>query len=180
MSNPNPQPNPKPQPIPVEKITTAGFRWPEFSAGFRKQWHGEIRLLLRGHSGGKTFTAVDYPDGLRSDVHFWKEMRLWAAMAKAYADLGGDSVKDLAADLLGASSDSSKNKQAALALCLAMDAPEVLELALAGVADMRERIGAEPAEWAKEHLKAAGMSPEEIETVAARFSYSKWPGAATP
>jgi hypothetical protein len=168
-----------PKPIPVEKITTAGFRWPEFSKEFRKKWHTEIRMLLRGHSGGKTFKAVDYPDGLRSDVHFWKEMRLWAAMAKAYADLGGDRVQDLAADLLRASTGSSKNKQADLALCLAMDAPEVLELALAGVADMRARIGAEPAEWAKEHLKATGVSPEQIEEYAAKFAYSKWPGAST-
>ena len=136
-------------------------------------------MLLGGNTGGKTFKVVAYPDGLRSDVHFWKEMRLWAAMAKAYADLGGDRVQDLAADLLRASTGSSKNKQADLALCLAMDATEVLELALAGVSDMRERIGGEPAEWAKEHLKAAGMSPEEIETVAARFAYSKWLGTST-
>lgn len=106
-------------------------------------------------------------------------MRLWAAMAKAYAELGGDAVKDLAADLLHASSGDSKNKQADDALGIALEAPEVVELALAGVADMRARLGAEPSEWAKEHLKATGMSREEIEKYAAECSYSDWPGAAT-
>jgi hypothetical protein len=169
-----------PKPIPVKQITTAGFRWPEFSPGFRKKWHGEIRLLLRGHSGGKTFNAVDYPDGFRGDVHFWKEMRVWAAMAKAYADLGGDAVKGLAKALLSASTGDSDDTQISDALRIAKDAPEVLELALAGVADMRARIGAEPSECAKEHLKAAGVSPEQIEKDAARFSYSSWPGASPP
>ena len=136
-------------------------------------------MLLRGHSGGKAFKVVDYPDCFRSDVDYWSEMRLWAAMAKAYAELGGDAVKDLAADLLHASSGDSKNKQADNALRIAMEAPEVLELALAGVADMRARLGAEPAEWAREHLKTVGMSPEQIEKYAAECSYANWPGAAT-
>ena len=169
--------DPNPEPIPLKQIATAGFRWPEFSPGFRKRWHTEIRILLRGHSGGKVFKVVDYPDGFRSDVHFLSEMRIWAAMAKTYADLGGDSVKDLAKTLLSALTDDSGDKQVSDALRNAKDAPEVLELALAGVADMRARIGAEPSEWAKEHLKAAGLSPEQIEKDAARFSYSNWPGA---
>ena len=169
----------KSKPIPIEKITTAGFRWPDFSPEFRKHWHTEIRMLLRGHSGGKAFKVVDYPDCFRSDVDFWSEMRLWAAMAKAYAELGGDAVKDLAADLLHASSGDSKNKQADDALDIALEAPEVVELALAGVADMRARLGAEPSEWAKEHLKTVGMSPAQIEKYAAECSYANWPGAAT-
>jgi len=103
--------DPNPEPIPLKQIATAGFRWPEFSPGFRKRWHTEIRILLRGHSGGKVFKVVDYPDGFRSDVHFWSEMRIWAAMAKTYADLGGDSVKDLAKTLLSALTDDSGDKR---------------------------------------------------------------------
>ena len=53
------------------------------------------------------------------------------------------------------------------------------KVSLGSVALRRARIGTEPSEWAKEHLKAVGMSPEEIETVAARFSYSDWPEAAS-
>lgn len=172
--------NPNQKPIPVKQIATSGFRWPEFSPGFRQKWHTGIRMLLRGHSGGKVFKLIEYPDGFRSDVHFWKEMRIWAAMAKAYADLGGDSVKDLGKALLFALTDDADDKQIPHALRNAKDAPEVLELALAGVADMRARIGAEPSEWAKEHLKAAGVSPGQIEKDAARFSYSNWPGASPP
>jgi len=168
-----------PKLVPRNQIRTTGYRWPDFSKEFRKQWHTEMRLLLRGNTGGKVFKVVDYPDCFRSDVNFWSEMRLWAAMAQAYTALGGDRVKGLAEALLNASSGNSKNRQADDALRVAMDTPEVLELALAGVADMRERIGAEPSEWAKEHLKAKGISPEQVEEYAARFSYSSWPGAST-
>ena len=135
-------------------------------------------MLLRGHSGGKAFKVVDYPDCFRSDVDFWSEMRLWAAMAQAYAALGGDGVTGLASELLHVSSGDSKNKQADDALRIAMDAPEVIALALAGVADMRQRIGAEPSEWAKEHLAASGVVPEQAEKLAAESGYSNWPGAA--
>jgi len=169
----------QPKPIPFKQISTAGFRWPAFSKEFTKLWHTEMRRLLRGNSGGAIFKAVDFPDGFRSDVHFWKEMRLWAAMAYAYADLGGDAVKDLSKDLLATSAGDTKNLEAAVTFRLALEVPDVLKMALAGVADMRARLGAEPSEWAKEHLKATGMSPKEIETVAARCSYSDWPGAAT-
>lgn len=170
----------KPKPIPLSQISSAGFRWPEFSKEFRGKWHAEIRMLLRGNSGGTIFKAVDYPDGFRGDVHFWNEMRLWAAMAHAYTDLGGDGVAGLAKDLLAAVSGSVKNKQTAFALRLSMEVPAVLELALAGVADMRVRIGAEPSEWAKEHLKAMGLSPEQIEKDTAKSGYANWPGASTP
>lgn len=169
-----PMSKPNPKLIPIKKINAAGFRWPEFSPVYREKWRSGIRMLLQGHSGGEIFKVVEDPDGFRSDVHFWREMRMWAAMAYAYADLGGDGVPDLAVDLLRASSGSSKKPQAAFAFRLAMEVPAVLKLTLAGVADMRERIGAEPAEWAKEHLKAAGMSPEAIEKYAAQCSYSDW------
>ena len=39
--------------IPIKKINRPGFRGPDFSPEFRKQWHTEIRMLLRGHFGGK-------------------------------------------------------------------------------------------------------------------------------
>ena len=174
-----PMSNSNPKSVPIKQISTAGFRWPAFSKEFTKLWHTGIRRLLRGNSGGAIFKAVDFPDGFRSDVHFWKEMRLWAAMAYAYSDLGGDKVKDLAADLLHASAGDPKNLEAAVTFRIAMEVPDVLKLALAGVADMRARLGAEPAEWAKEHLKATGMSPEQIETVTARCSYSDWAESAT-
>jgi len=169
----------KPTKVPIAGITTAGFRWPAFSKEFMKLWHTEMRRLLRGNSGGTIFKAVDYPDGFRSDVYFWKEMRQWAALAYAYADLGGDSVAGLANDLLAVSAGDPKNLEAAVTFRLALEVPDVLKMARAGVADMRARIGAEPAEWAKEHLKAAGMTPDQIEKSAAQCAYSKWPGGAT-
>ena len=169
---------PIPKPIPVDPITPPGFRWPEFSPGFRKRWHAQILLLLRGYSGGTGLKAVYYPDGFRNDICFWNEMRICVALAKAYADLGGDRVKGLTTDLVAASSGDSTNPPVSDAFRNAMNAPEVLELALAGVADMRARIGAEPSEWARERLQAAGVSPEQIEEYAAQFAYSKWPGAS--
>lgn len=139
--------------------------------------HGDSHAVA-GPLRGKAFKVVDYPDCFRSDVDFWSEMRLWAAMAQAYAALGGDGVTGLASELLHVSSGDSKNKQADDALRIAMDAPEVIALALAGVADMRQRIGAEPSEWAKEHLAASGVVPEQAEKLAAESGYSNWPGAA--
>ena len=85
-------------------------------------------MLLRGHSGGKVFKVIEYPDGFRSDVHFWNEMRIWAAMAKAYADLGGDSVKDLAKALLFALTDDSDDKQIPHALRIAKNSAFVVRL----------------------------------------------------
>jgi hypothetical protein len=161
----------------IGRISPAGYRWPEFSPDFRKQWHQELQRLLGGHSGGKVFKVAQYPDGFRSDVHFWSEMRIWAAMAKAYADLGGDAVQGLAGALLKASGGDTADKRILDALLAARDTPEVIALALAGVADMRDRIGAEPSAWAKEHAAAAGISPEQAEKFAAERDYSNWPGA---
>jgi hypothetical protein len=166
------------QRVEIGQISPARYRWPEFSAEFRRRWHRELQGLLRGHSGGKMFKAVQYPDGFRSDIHFWREMRIWAAMAKAYADLGGDAVQGLAAALLQASGGDAADKKVSDALRTSKDAPEVIALALAGVADMRQRIGAEPSEWAKEHLAASGVVPEQAEKLATERSYSNWPGAA--
>jgi hypothetical protein len=140
--------------VPLKDIKMSGYFWPAFSADFKDTWHRGIQSLLRGNSAGEIFQGVLNPDPFRSDIHFWKEMQTWAAMAKAYADLGGDADKGLATALLHAADDNDKDKKTYDALRAAMVAPEILALTDAALADMRTQVGAEPWEWAKEQYVA--------------------------
>ena len=150
----------KTQRVNIQDIKFPGYRWPKFSKEFEVQWEADIKKFLQGNHGEIIFCINWCPVGeclldvYRLDVHFWKEMTIWAAMYKVYADLGGDSVPDLEIKILNASSLQDGHDPEILKLLNeAVASNEISQLIDAAYADMAEQIGGNPKEWAEEHMK---------------------------